>query len=153
MRSKDIALVGILAALYAALVVFLAPISFMGIQFRVADVLTGTVPVLGLPAVFGLTLGVFIGNLVSPLGLIDLISAAVTFVCLLAIYLLREKSVLAGFTLYTVVISAWVAFMLYYVFSIPFLISFAELLPGVGAANIAGAYILYRILKKADLNL
>ena len=151
MESRDLALTGILAALYAGLVIFLAPISFLGIQLRVADILTGLVPIFGLPAVFGLSLGVLIGNLVSPLGLIDLISAVITFVCLLNIYLLRNRSVLLGLVIYTVVISLWIAFMLYYVFSIPFWISFIELLPGVSAANIVGAYLLYLALKKSEI--
>ncbi len=59
---REISLSAIIAALYAALVIVLAPISFGPIQLRVADCLIPLAAILGLPAVFGVSLGAFIGN-------------------------------------------------------------------------------------------
>ena len=69
-RTKDLALIAIYAALYAALVVVLGGFSYGPIQIRIADSLLAAVPLLGLPGVLGHTLGVFIANIFSPAGLI-----------------------------------------------------------------------------------
>jgi uncharacterized membrane protein len=55
-QSKDLALIGIYAGLYAALVVVLGFAAYEPIQIRVADALLAAVPLLGLPGVLGHTL-------------------------------------------------------------------------------------------------
>jgi uncharacterized membrane protein len=62
-RTKDLALISIYAALYAALVVVLGGISYGPIQVRVADSMVAAIPLLGIAGVLGHTLGVFIANL------------------------------------------------------------------------------------------
>lgn len=62
----------IFAALYAALVYVFAPFSFYALQFRVAGVIRPGIARKWILA-FGYALGVFVGNLVSPLGLYDLL--------------------------------------------------------------------------------
>ena len=62
-RTKDLALISIYAALYAGLVVGLGFISYGPIQFRIADAMVASVPLMGIPGVLGHTLGVFIGNI------------------------------------------------------------------------------------------
>ncbi|MEM2875966.1 MAG: QueT transporter family protein, partial [Candidatus Bathyarchaeia archaeon] len=57
-KVRTLALTVLCAASYAGLVYSLAPISFMLIQVRVANALIGLVPILGLPAVYGVTLGI-----------------------------------------------------------------------------------------------
>lgn len=52
----------IIAALYATLTLFLAPISFGSVQFRVSEVLT-VLPFIMPEAVIGLTIGCFISNM------------------------------------------------------------------------------------------
>ena len=54
----------VIAALYAALTLFLAPISFSGNQFRVAEALT-LLPVITPAAIPGLAIGCIIGNITS----------------------------------------------------------------------------------------
>jgi uncharacterized membrane protein len=78
-RSKDVALVAIVAALYAADVVFFAPISFSPIiQVRVADILLPLSILFGLPAVAGLGIGVLVGNFfASPFGGIDIVGGTI----------------------------------------------------------------------------
>lgn len=56
---------GIIAALYAALTMFLAPISFGALQFRVSEALT-VLPFFMPEAVFGLLVGCIISNILSP---------------------------------------------------------------------------------------
>jgi uncharacterized membrane protein len=65
METKDITLVAIFAALYAALVYVFAPISFLAIQFRVAGVLRPAIAKKWILAI-GYALGVVIGNIFSP---------------------------------------------------------------------------------------
>ena len=63
--TRDITLVAVFAALYAALVAAFAPISFFALQFRFAGVIRPAVakkPILSV----GYALGVVIGNLFSP---------------------------------------------------------------------------------------
>jgi uncharacterized membrane protein len=65
--AKNLALTAIFAALYAALVIALAGISFQLVQVRVADALIPLSMVFGWPAVAGVTIGCVISNVVSPL--------------------------------------------------------------------------------------
>lgn len=67
MNIKNLALTTIFAALYAALVVGLAGISFQLIQVRIADALIPLSIIFGWPAVIGVTVGCVISNIVSPL--------------------------------------------------------------------------------------
>jgi uncharacterized membrane protein len=67
MNVKDLALATIFTALYAALVVALAGISFQLVQVRVADALIPVSIIFGWPAVIGVTAGCVISNIVSPL--------------------------------------------------------------------------------------
>ncbi len=62
MESREITLASVIAALYAALVIVLAPISFGPLQLRVADCLLPLAAPFGWPAVVGVSLGAFIGN-------------------------------------------------------------------------------------------
>jgi len=71
-KTKDIALVAIFAALYAALVYVFAPISFYALQFRVAGVLRPGIARKWVLAI-GYAIGVVVGNIFSPLGAYDLL--------------------------------------------------------------------------------
>ena len=79
METREISLATVIAALYAALVIFLAPVSFGPIQLRVADCLIPLAALLGWPAVAGVSLGAFIGNayFVSFTGPVDVVFGAV----------------------------------------------------------------------------
>jgi uncharacterized membrane protein len=71
-KTKDIALVTIFAALYAALVYLFAPISFYALQFRVAGVLRPGIARKWVLAI-GYAVGVVVGNIFSPFGTYDLL--------------------------------------------------------------------------------
>ncbi|MEM2001481.1 MAG: QueT transporter family protein [Candidatus Methanomethylicaceae archaeon] len=148
LSSRDIAKAAVIAALYVALVWALTPISFGAVQIRVSNALIGIVPLVGMPAVFGITLGVLIGNIPSPLGPVDLLSAIPTFIALLIIMRLKDRSVLLGLAIYSVILSAWVGMLLNYAFGVPFLITFVYLLAGIGFATAVLGYLVYRTLRR-----
>src|SRR5579875_3827857 len=106
-RGINVALIGALAGVYTVATIALGTLSYGPLNLRLSNVLIGTVPILGWPAIFGIALGVFLSNIGSPLGPIDLFSAAFSFIGLIAIHLLRNKSVLAGLAIYSLIISLW----------------------------------------------
>ncbi len=73
-KTHKIALASIIAATYASLVIFLPVISFFTWQTRIADALLPLSTILGIPAVIGVTIGCFIGNLFAPWGSLSLIA-------------------------------------------------------------------------------
>lgn len=148
MKNKKIALGAIIGALYVALVIGFGPISFLQIQFRIANALIGLVPLVGIPAVFGISIGVLIGNISSPLGPLDLVSFIPTFIGCMIIYRLRNFSVPAGLAIYSVILSIWVSFLLQYVIGVPYIPTIIYLLIGIGVVTIVFGYILYKTLIK-----
>lgn len=70
--ARKIVVTGIVAALYAALTIGLAPISYGGVQFRISEVMT-LLAFINPMYIGGLTLGCFLANLASPLGIVDVI--------------------------------------------------------------------------------
>lgn len=74
LRSSEVALVAVIAAIYALLVITLPFISFLIFQVRVADALIPLSIILGWPAVLGVTIGCAIANLSAPWGIPFLIA-------------------------------------------------------------------------------
>ena len=64
---------GVIAAVYAVTTIMLGDFGYSWVQVRISEALTPLPYLLGLPAVIGLTLGVVIANLFSPIGLPDMI--------------------------------------------------------------------------------
>ena len=62
LRWKQLALGGIIAALYVALVLMFAPISYKAIQVRIAEALA-VMPVFTVAGIPGVTIGCFLANL------------------------------------------------------------------------------------------
>jgi len=61
-RTRSLVLTALIAAIYVTLVLALAPISYLAINIRVADALVGIVPLVGMPGVIGIAIGVFNGR-------------------------------------------------------------------------------------------
>jgi len=72
-RTQNIALMAIMAALYAALTIVLLPISYGLIQIRIADALLPMPYVLGWPMALGLFIGCAVANMFGGFGAIDII--------------------------------------------------------------------------------
>ena len=76
MNTRQISLSAVVAALYAATVIILAPISFGPIQLRLADCLIPLSALLGPPAVLGVALGALVANTYWFLSPIDVVFGA-----------------------------------------------------------------------------
>jgi len=77
-NSRGLALTALLAALYAAYVFYFAVTSFEVVQVRVVDAFLPLAAIFGPPAIAGVTLGAFIGNLLgSPFGPVDIVGGTV----------------------------------------------------------------------------
>lgn len=73
MNTKEMSLTAIIAALYAVIVIILAPISFGPIQLRVADALIPLSAYLGIPVIYGVTMGALVANtywFISPIDVV-----------------------------------------------------------------------------------
>lgn len=88
---NKVVVTAIIAALYVVLTAISGAfgLSYSGVQFRLSEALT-ILPVFSPHAITGLTLGCFLSNLASPLGVIDIIFG--TLSTLLAAYLTRFLS-------------------------------------------------------------
>ena len=111
---KKLVLIGIITALYVALTLVLAPLSFGNIQIRLSEILnlfTVFNPVYGVAVV----LGVFISNLLaSPYGLIDVCVGSISTA--IAVYIIhRTRSNLLLSSIWPTLLSSCIGIMLYYV--------------------------------------
>ena len=129
-KSLDVAITAITVALYVVLGNLFQPISFMGLQFRVAEIVVGMVIIFPIPGLVGNVIGVFFVNLFSPLGPIDLISVVVNIPALYCIILFRERKYLkfVGGILYSLIISLYVGIILDLVLGLPWYIMFVQVL-------------------------
>jgi uncharacterized membrane protein len=94
--TRDLSLTVFFAALYAVLIIVLAPISFGPVQLRVADVLIPLAALFGWPVVGGVTIGCLIGNAYFWLGPIDVfVGPIANFIAAMTILLLRKHRLLA----------------------------------------------------------
>ena len=75
MHIRKIAFAGVVAALYAALTVMIAPVAYGPVQFRVAEALC-VLPFFYPVTAFGLFIGCLIANLLSPYGILDIVAGS-----------------------------------------------------------------------------
>lgn len=99
MKNKKASFVvqaGVIAALYTAITLGLAPISYGPVmQVRISEVLT-VLPALTPAAIPGLFIGCALANILGPYGLADMIfGSAATLLAALLTYSLRKKPLLA----------------------------------------------------------
>jgi uncharacterized membrane protein len=96
-KTRDLSLSAVIAALYAALVIVLAPISFGPIQLRVADCLIPLSALFGPPCVVGVALGALVGNAYWFLSPIDVVLGALAnLAASYVVYRYREHLVVAS---------------------------------------------------------
>lgn len=91
MKVKTMATSGIIAALYVAVTLLIAPFGFTNVQFRLSEMFNHLV-VFNKKYIFGIVLGVFVSNLLfSELGPIDLVFGVGQSVLALSITILSAK--------------------------------------------------------------
>jgi len=156
-QTRDLAFIGLYAALYAALVIFLPGISYGPIQVRIADSLLAVVPLLGLAGVLGHTLGVFVANLFSPLGPIDLLNTAPSFAMAFVVYYVYKRTnndytVIGTCIAYSAVLGITVGWMLSFVLGFPLLATIAYVAIGNFIASVIIGWPLFKLLKKTGIS-
>jgi len=142
-KTVDLTFISVVAALYAALCIFLAPISYGPLQFRFADILQPLV-LKHKRFIYAIALGTFFANLNSPLGVLDwglmpFVSLAGGF---LAHYLSKKVRPSIAMISYAILIATGVGFILHQVAQIPFILGFVEVAVTVYLANFAGIYVI-----------
>ncbi|MBD3186089.1 QueT transporter family protein [Candidatus Bathyarchaeota archaeon] len=148
---RSIAIAAILGSLYFVITVLLGPLSFDVIQVRISEALKVLIPIFGIPGFTGIIIGMFLANIFSPLGPIDLISPFVAIAALIPLYMLRNKGwkgILAGCLIYTAAITTWVAFILNYVLGLPFAINWFLVLIGEAIAIFGLGIPVYKAVNK-----
>ena len=142
--EKDVVQNGLLAAMYVALTILLAPISFNAIQFRVSEILV-LVCFFDKKKMIGLVLGCLIANLVSPLGIIDIAfgTLATTLACLGIIF---SKHLIVAI-LFPVIANGFIVGLELYIIGQPFWFSVGMVALGELGVMVIG-YILFFLLRK-----
>jgi uncharacterized membrane protein len=154
--AKWISVVVVFTALYAASVVFLAPISFSIYQVRLADALLPLSMVFGMPSVIGLSLGCIVSNVYGGLGIIDIVGGTVAnFVaCSLAWYLARRSGLIRRFLgsiIETITITLIVGGYLSLIFEVPLEFGLFGILVGsVVAINFIG-FPIEEVIRRSGL--
>jgi uncharacterized membrane protein len=148
--SSKIALISITAALYFALGFISLPIGFLGVQFRIAEIVVGMCIIFPYEGLVGKIIGVFFVNLFSPLGLIDLISVIVNVPALYCIILFRGSPRLKyfGAVLYANIISVYVAIIVYLTYNAPVWLTFIQVLFSEVILAVSGVAIFSYINQK-----
>ena len=94
-QVKSLARAGMIAAIYAALTLIFAPISFNAVQFRISEAMT-VLPILLPEAVPGLAVGCLVANILGGAALPDVIGGTLaTLIAAILTRTLRKKPVLA----------------------------------------------------------
>ena len=137
---------GIIAALYFALTVAVAPISYGQLQIRISEALC-VLPFFTPAAIPGLFIGCLLANILSFLGLFDVIFGSLaTLIAAIITYNLKNKWFLP---LPSVVVNAFVVgALLYYLAELPFWISVLYVGAGQAIACYALGMPLYFVLNR-----
>lgn len=151
-KTKDLALTIIYAALYAALVVALSPISFGVAQFRIAGALRPAIAKKWILA-FGYGLGVLVGNFFSPFaGPWDLVFMPIMSIIAGLVGYLVAKQVRYNYfvsgTITALIIALSLSFMFEQLGISPFIVALPMLLVTELAACFIGAAVFTLIDKR-----
>lgn len=155
-RTKDLAIMSVYAALYAALVVVLGAFSYGPVQVRIADSLLAAIPLLGFAGVLGHTLGVFIANMFSTAGLIDLLNTVPSFVMAYVVYYVYKRTqndytVILTCLAYSAVIGTTVGWMLSYLYALPLLLTIVYVAIGNIIASVLIGWPVFKVLKRTGV--
>ncbi len=147
LTTRSLCISAVIAALYAALTLLLAPISYGNIQLRVSEAMT-LLPMVLPQAIPGLFVGCLIANLYTGM-LTDIIFGALaTLLAAIGTWLLREKPVLAA-ACPVVANGLIVGGMLAVSFKLPVLLTMGQVALGEIAAVLLGFLILPAVRKAA----
>ena len=150
LNPRSLCLSAVIAALYAALTLLLAPISYGPIQLRLSEALT-VLPILLPQAVPGLFVGCLIANLYTGM-LTDIVFGSLaTLLAAIGTYLLRKHSVLAA-ACPVISNGVIVGLVLSLSFNLPVALTMAEVAIGEIGAVLLGMLLLSG-MKRAKIDL
>ena len=150
LTTRSVCLSAMIAALYAALTLLLAPISYGAIQCRISEAMT-LLPILLPQAIPGLVIGCLVANLLSPVAVWDVIFGTLaTLIAALGTYRLRRNPLLAALCP-VVANGVIVGVMLAVFYALPLWMTMLEVAAGEAVA-VALGFILLAALRKVDLS-
>ena len=150
-KVANLAKAGVVAGLYVAITLLLAPFSFGAVQLRLSELFNKRY-------IWAVTLGCAIANLTSPLGVVDVIfgSLGTLVMTSLSYYLTRNVESVPKKLAICVIICAlmsWsVALELYFVSKAPFWMTYLTVGIGELISMAIGAIIVYGVSKVVDLS-
>ncbi|MFP3916780.1 QueT transporter family protein [Lysinibacillus telephonicus] len=155
MKVKFLATTGIIAALYIAVTLLVAPFGFTEIQFRVSEMFNHLVA-FNPRFMLGIVIGVFISNLFSPLGVYDLVFGVSHSIITLTIFILICKFVkntllrmIINTFLFTVTMFI-IAFELNLALELPFLLTWFTCAVGEFVVLAVGVPIMHLLNKRLN---
>ncbi len=133
--------------------VALGGISYGPVQVRIADTMVAAVPLLGLPGVLGHTLGVFIGNMFSSAGVLDLLNTIPSFAMAFVVYYIYKRTkndytVIGTCIAYSAVLGITVGWMLSYLYALPLLLTIIYVAAGNIIATTLIGWPVFKIMKR-----
>ena len=150
LTTRSVCLSAMIAALYAALTLLLAPISYGAIQCRISEAMT-LLPILLPQAIPGLVIGCLVANLLSPVAIWDeIFGTLATLFAALGTYKLRKKPLLAALSP-VVANGVIVGVMLAVFYALPLWMTMLEVAVGEAVA-VALGFILLAALRRVDLS-
>ena len=118
MKTKYLIQASIIAAVYVAITIAFAPISYGYIQVRISEALT-ILPFFTPAAIPGLFVGCFIANFLGPLSVADLIiGSSASLIASVLSYKLRHRQILVPLPPVTVN-GVMIGAMLYFIYGVP----------------------------------
>ena len=150
LTTRSVCLSAMIAALYAALTLLLAPISYGAIQCRISEAMT-LLPILLPQAIPGLVIGCLVANLLSPVAVWDgIFGTLATLIAALGTYWLRKKPLLAALCP-VAANGVIVGVMLAVFYALPLWMTMLEVAVGEAVA-VALGFILLAALRRVDLS-
>lgn len=155
MKVRTLATSGIIAALYVAVALSIAPLAYASLQFRLPEIFNHLI-VFDKRYFFGIILGVFITNIFSPLGLIDLVFGVGMSVIALAITIFSARFIQGIFmrmvfnTFIFTFFMFFIAWELNIVFKAPFLITWGAVAIGEFVVMAIGIPIMIALDKRLN---
>lgn len=155
MKTKTIAVTGVIAALYVAVSLLVAPFAFGAVQFRIAEMFNHLI-VFNKKYFFGIVLGVFITNLFSPMAAYDLTFGVAHSIITLSLTILATKFVkgnLARMFINTLLFTftmCIIALELMLAFDLPFMYTWLTVAAGEFAVLAVGIPIMLALNKRLN---
>lgn len=155
-KTQQTALVAVVTAMYIAITMLVQPLAYGQVQMRLSEMFNHLV-VFNKRYIWALTAGVFIVNIWSPLGAVDMVVGTLqTLVMTSIVYLITRKieSIkvrLAISTIFDVFMMWIIAAELHFVLHTPFWITYGWTAVGELISLVIGAILFYWISKYIDL--